>query len=115
MPSAAAVGSMVVRCIALVIGFDDFSSVNDMWLPLINTGAFLAIEGAVPWLSGGQTPGGWFVRMTCETCKRAPLRRFAFYLARLATIACMLWYFPPIALVLLVFYAFKKKMPHDYI
>lgn len=109
------IGGMAVRCIALVIGFDDFSSVNDTWLPLINTGAFLAIEGVVPWLDGGQTPGGWFVRMTCETRKRAPLRRFAFYLARLATIACMLWYFPPIALALLVFYAFKKKMPHDCI
>lgn len=111
----ASILGIAVRLAALLLGFDDFTSINDTWLPWMSAGAFIAVEGVIPWLRRGQTPGGAFVRMTCETRERATMRRLIFYLARLVTLAFALWYFPPIALLLLVFYAFKKKMPYDCI
>ena len=39
-------------------------------LAFLGTAAVLVVEVAVPWAHGGQTPGGAFVRMTCETCER---------------------------------------------
>lgn len=115
MGIVASVLGVAVRLCALALGFDDFASINDTWLPWISAGAFVVIEGVIPWIRHGQTPGGAFVRMTCETRERTGIRRFVFHLARLATLACLLWYFPPIALVLLVFYAVKRKMPYDLI
>ena len=109
------IGGMAVRCIALVIGFDDFSSVNDTWLPLINTGAFLAIEGVVPWLNGGQTPGGWFVHIDLRNTQAGAFAQIRLLSGAACHDRLHARYFPPIALVLLVFYAFKKKMPHDCI
>lgn len=111
----ASIVGVAVRLCALLLGFDDLASVNDALLPWISAGTFVVVEGVVPWLRRGQTPGGAFVRMTCETRERATMRRLVFYLARLATLAVTLWHFPPLALVLLVFYAFKKKMPYDCI
>lgn len=112
---AASIAGIVVRLIAAMLGYHDFAQINDAWLLPVNAAAFFVIEGVVPWMRRGQTPGGAFVRMTCETRERATLRRIVFYLARLAALACVLWYFPPILFALLAFYAFKKKMPYDCI
>lgn len=111
----AAIAAMVVRLAALLAGCNDYVSIGETWMPAIYGVSFVIVEGVIPWMRRGQTPGGAFVRMTCEMRERTVLRRIVFYLARLATLACLLWYFPPIALVLLVFYAFKRKMPHDCI
>lgn len=81
---------------------------------------FLVVEVAVPWLRGGQTPGGAFVRMTVETHDRTRPRRALFYGARLLVmVAClMLWPMATsvIALpVVLIYYLVKRQMPYDEI
>ena len=85
------------------------------WMLVIACAVFIWIEGVIPWRSTGSTPGGAFVRMSCESRPREGGRRVAFYLARVATLglACL---FPlllplPLALFFLVF----RKMPYDFI
>ena len=48
--------------------------------------AFVAEEFVAPLLRAGQTPGGAFVRMTCETRERGPVHRACFLAIRAATI-----------------------------
>ena len=81
---------------------------------------FVVLEAIVPWACGGSTPGGSFVRMSCETKERAGARRLAFYGARLAVIvAClMVWPWPACFLavpLVLGFYLVARKMPYDCI
>ncbi len=76
---------------------------------------FVAVEVLVPWLWKGKTPGGAFVRMTCETRDRTAGFRALFCLARTATLAAVVllpWVAVP---VLGVFYIVARKMPYDYI
>ena len=80
---------------------------------LIPAVMFVAVEGAIPFMRIGQTPGGSFVRMTCETRERMGWRRVAFFLLRLFVLGCMLLFFPLAAPVLLIFYAVKRCMPYD--
>lgn len=80
---------------------------------LIPAVMFVAVEGAIPFMRKGQTPGGSFVRMTCETRERMGWRRVAFFLLRLFVLGCMLLFFPLAAPVLLIFYAVKRRMPYD--
>ena len=80
--------------------------------------AFVAVEGVVPWCCDGSTPGGAFVRMSCEGRSRATGRRVGFYLARLATIlACLSLWPVPLALVAVpvvgVFDLAAREMPYD--
>lgn len=87
----------------------------DTWPAWVAVAMFIIFEGVVPFFREGQTLGGSFVRMTCETRKRTGTRRMAFYLVRLAVVglavACV-WSVP---FILLVFYAVKRRMPYDYI
>ena len=85
------------------------------WMPLICGSAFLVVEGVIPWRRAGLTPGGRFVRMSCETRPRTGMRRAVFYLARLAVLAaaCLL---PGTTWLLLgLFYLIAHKMPYDLI
>lgn len=76
---------------------------------------FLVVEVVVPWRNNGSTPGGSFVRMTCESRVRASGLRAVFYLVRTATIALLLW-IPWLAIPLLgVFYLIKREMPCDLV
>lgn len=90
-------------------------------LALLGTAAVLAVEVAVPWRRGGRTPGGAFVRMTCETRERQGARRVAFYAARTLVILCAVGLSgiePRLTLVplaCLAFYLFKREMPYDLI
>ena len=90
-------------------------------LALLGTAAVLAVEVAVPWRRGGRTPGGAFVRMTCETRERQGARRVAFYAARAFVILCAVGLpgieprLTLVPLACLVFYLFKRKMPYDLI
>ena len=76
---------------------------------------FVVFEGVVPWLRQGRTLGGGFVRMTCETRPRAGWQRLAFYVARVLTLAAAVALPPLLAMALLLFYAFARRMPYDYL
>lgn len=90
-------------------------------LALLGTAAVLAVEVAVPWRRGGRTPGGAFVRMTCETRERQGARRVAFYAARTLVILCAVGLpgieprLTLVPLACLAFYLFKREMPYDLI
>ncbi len=56
-----------------------------------------------------------FVRMTCETRPRAGWQRLAFYVARVLTLAAAVALPPLVAMALLLFYAFARRMPYDYL
>ena len=85
-------------------------------LALLGTASVLAVEVAVPWRRGGRTPGGAFVRMTCETRERQGARRVAFYAARTLVILCAVGLpgieprLTLVPLACLAFYLFKREM-----
>ena len=108
-----------VACFLVGASFEALAALH---LPELMSAACLAIvETAVPWKRGGQTPGGGFVRITCETRQRTGARRGAFYAARFAVLLCAtgLPAFEPrlglIPLACLAFYLFARKMPYDLI
>lgn len=76
---------------------------------------FLIVEVLVPWLHDGSTPGGSFVRMTCETHPRTTGYRLVFYAARTLTLAALLYAPVFVAPVLTLFYLIARRMPYDYI
>lgn len=73
--------------------------------------AFLVVEGVVPWMRAGRTPGGGFVRMTCETRERTGARRTLFYLLRLVFLALAPVLWPVCALAWLLL----RRMPYDLV
>lgn len=79
------------------------------------------VEVAIPWMREGKTPGGGFVRMTCEGRSRTSARRAAFYAVRFFVLLCAtgLPAFEPrlglVPLVCLAFFLFARKMPYDLI
>ncbi|WP_455136979.1 VanZ family protein [Thermophilibacter sp.] len=105
------VGSLARLALA-ALGLD--ARVEELLAPL-ETGVlgavFLVVEGVVPWLRGGETPGGGFVRMTCETHPRSGLRRALFYGLRLACLALVPLTWPFCALSWLV----ARRMPYDLV
>ena len=88
---------------------------NSGWAYWLFITMFLLVELVIPWLRAGQTPGGSFVRMTCESHYRPLPRRILFYALRLAAFVCT-GLFAPIAIpVLAIFYAAARKMPYDFV
>ena len=85
------------------------------WLMGIAVVTFSVVEGVVPWFHGGSTPGGGFVRMSCETRERTGARRAAFYVARLAIMGCSCVFFPMAWPLLALFYLVARRMPYDFI
>ena len=91
------------------------SDEDSNWMFWIFFAVFLLVEVVIPWCHEGSTPGGSFVRMTCEEYSRRPLRRVLFYAVRLVV---LVWagVFAPVALpVLAIFYAVTRRMPYDYV
>lgn len=83
--------------------------------PTVLVALFVFVELVVPWSTGGQTPGGAFVRMTCESHVRTTARRLAFYLVRLATIAAAV-VMPLVSVPLIgLFYLVERRMPCDLV
>lgn len=76
---------------------------------------FLVAEMVIPWCHGGSTPGGSFVRMTCESHVRPSGSRAAFYVVRIATIVLLLWIPWLMIPVLGIFYLIKREMPCDQV
>ncbi len=108
--AAVAAGSLVLAAIPGAEALYDAP-----WMLAVAGAVFIWIEGVIPWRNTGSTPGGAFVRMSCEGRPREGTRRVAFYVARVATLglACL---FPlllplPLALFFLVF----RKMPYDFV
>ena len=101
---------------ASAVGTWTNSSAEDSnWMFWIFFAVFLLVELVIPWRHEGSTPGGSFVRMTCEEYSRRPLRRVLFYAVRLVVLVCA-GMFAPVALpVLAIFYAATRRMPYDYV
>lgn len=76
---------------------------------------FVIVEIIIPWLHGGSTIGGSFVRMTCETKERTRGYRVFFYTMRTLTIVVALVLSPVMFPVLAIYYLAKRCMPYDMI
>ena len=85
------------------------------WLVVLATAVFVVVEGVIPWMRGGSTPGGRFVRMSCETRERTGAHRLAFYLARLVVLGGSFLFFPLAWPVLMLFYLVARRMPYDFV
>lgn len=84
-------------------------------VPWLGAAAFVVVELVAPLVRGGSTPGGGFVRMSCETRERAGARRAAFYAARTAVLG-LSWYVVPVVWPMLaIFWLFARRMPYDYV
>lgn len=75
--------------------------------------AAVVVEVVVPWCNGGSTPGGAFVRMTCEGHPRSLGHRILFYVVRSGVLVAVWLWVPWAALILLAFYAVARRMPYD--
>lgn len=85
------------------------------WELAVGGTVFAIVEGVLPWLHAGSTPGGGFVRMTCETRARRGVRRLIFYIVRLAVLG-LAWLSPGLAWPILgIFYLVARRMPYDLI
>lgn len=76
---------------------------------------FLIVEVLVPWRHDGSTPGGSFVRMTCETHPRTTGYRIVFYASRALILAAFLYLPYVVGPILALFYLIARRMPYDYI
>lgn len=83
------------------------------WIIVVSIAAFLLVEGLLPWLRNGSTPGGSFVRMTCETRERTGFRRVLFYAARLVVLGMSYLWFPFAWPLLALYYLVRRRMPYD--
>lgn len=100
---------------ALGLDGDDASAAVSLIAMIAALAVFLVVEVVFPWLHGGQTPGGMFVRMSIEGHPREKAYRAAFYSARLLSILA-LFILTPIALpVVLIYYLIRREMPYDAI
>lgn len=76
-------------------------------------GSLALFELVVPLVRGGKTPGGSFVRMTCESRDRRGVTRLAFFCLRFAAICAVLAWPLYAAPALAVWWAVFRAMPYD--
>ena len=84
-------------------------------MDLVLYASFLWVELVAPWRHDGSTPGGTFVRMSCETQERSDVRRVAFYVARVISLGAAYFFFPILWPAFVLFYLFAREMPYDLI
>lgn len=84
-------------------------------LDVLPVAMFLLVEFAVPLARDGRTPGGAFVRMTCETRERPPARRVVFLAVRLACMWAAFAFASVAVPVLALFFLVFRRMPYDFI
>ena len=96
-------------------GLGEALGIGERWMRYVFLGVLGLLEGVLPWMRGGRTLGGDFVRMTFETRERHGARRLVFYAARLAVIVLTLPLTPIMLLILAIFYAAARQMPYDFI
>ena len=115
------VGSTTVGVLALVgryvpgFGWLDGLLTGTPLALYLHIAAFVLVEGILPWLHDGSTPGGGFVRMSCETRGRTGARRLVFYAARLVVMGGAFLFFPFAWMVLALFYLVARRMPYDFV
>ena len=85
------------------------------WTVVVAGLAFVLVEGVWPAWHGGSTPGGGFVRMSCETRPRTGVRRAVFFAVRLVVLALLFCNLPLLWPALLLFYLVARRMPYDFI
>lgn len=106
----------LVSTLACLLGFDGglHTGIAGSATVLALFVVFIVIEVLMPWVSGGQTPGGAFVRMTVEEHPRSERYRLMFYGARmLIIVGCLIM--PPMIIVVGIYYLAKRQMPYDAI
>ena len=84
-------------------------------MDLVLYAAFLWVELVAPWRHAGSTPGGAFVRMSCETREREGARRAAFYVLRVVLLGAAYFFFPILWPVFALFFLFARRMPYDFV
>ncbi len=106
--------------LAATLGLELATQVGGIWVESFDelcTGiwvaSFVVVELLVPAAHAGSTPGGGFVRMTCETRPRRGWRRALFLLARCCVLLAAIRFVPVLLPVLLVFYLLAHAMPYD--
>ena len=101
---------------ALGLGFAGVpEGVRSQLMDAVLYAAFVWVEFMLPWRHGGSTPGGAFVRMSCETRERAGLRRVAFYVLRTLVLGGAYFFLPLAWPVLALFYLVARQMPYDLV
>lgn len=85
------------------------------WSLAVTALIFVLVEGVVPWLQHGSTPGERFVRMSCETCPRTGWHRLAFHAARVTVLGLSLLFIGFVAPLLALFYLITRRMPYDFL
>lgn len=106
------VGGVIVLVLAL-LGVSE--GVRAHVMDVVLYAAFVWVELVVPWRHGGSTPGGAFVRMSCETQERAGTRRLAFYVLRVVVLGGAYFFFPLAWPILALFYLVMRAMPYDLV
>ena len=84
-------------------------------MDLVLYAAFLWVELVAPWRHAGSTPGGAFVRMSCETRVREGARWAAFYVLRVVLLGAAYFFFPILWPVFALFFLFARRMPYDLV
>lgn len=109
---ALVVGGAVVLALTL-LGVSE--GVRTHVMDVVLYAAFVWVELAAPWRHGGSTPGGAFVRMSCETQERTGARRAVFYVLRVLVLGGAYFFFPLAWPILVLFYLVVRAMPYDLV
>ena len=116
--------TLLVTLVSLVVGgavglvlamLGASEGVRSQAMDLVLYATFLWVELVAPWRHAGSTPGGAFVRMSCETREREGARRAAFYVLRVVVLGTAYFFFPILWPVFALFYLFARRMPYDFV
>lgn len=116
--------TLLVTLVSLVVGgaiglvlamLGASEGVRSQAMDLVLYATFLWVELVAPWRHAGSTPGGAFVRMSCETREREGARQAAFYVLRVVVLGTAYFFFPILWPVFALFYLFARRMPYDFV
>lgn len=105
-------GSLGTLALGNIGGLDEY--VPHVWFGALAL-TFVVVEGVAPWLRGGSTPGGGFVRMSCETKPRQGAHRLVFHVVRTCMLGASCLFFSLAWPALALFYLVCRRMPYDLI
>lgn len=111
------VATLCIWSLVILVGANVFGIrfTEDSSMAWIAFAVFFVVQFFIPLVNRGKTPGGSFVRMTCETKERGPVMRVVFLVARLVVIVGAFMYAPLAMPALGFFFAVKHRMPYDYL
>ena len=107
------VGGGAIGLVLTMLGASE--GVRSHAMDLVLYAAFLWVELVAPWRHAGSTPGGAFVRMSCETREREGARRAVFYVLRVVVLGAAYFFFPILWPVFALFFLFARRMPYDFV